>query len=48
LALTKLDWNTTMFAGKEPITTAFAAEVGQILSEFPPNTEPKRSYRFYM
>jgi len=48
LALTKLDWNTTMFAGKEPITTAFAWEVGQILSEFPPNAEPKRSYRFYM
>lgn len=48
LALTKLDWNTTMFAGKEPITTAFAHEVGQILSEFPPNTEPKRAYRFYM
>jgi len=48
LALTKLDWNTTMFAGKEPITTAFAREVGQILSELPPNTEPKRSYRFYM
>ena len=48
LALTKLDWNTTMFAGKEPITTAFAWEVGQILSEFPTNMEPKRSYRFYM
>jgi hypothetical protein len=48
LALTKLDWNTTMFAGKEPITTAFAWEVGQILSELPPNAEPKRSYRFYM
>jgi hypothetical protein len=48
LALTKLDWNTTMFAGKEPITTAFASEVGQILSEFPPNIEPKRQYRFYM
>lgn len=48
LALTKLDWNTTMFAGKEPITTAFSWEVGQILSELPPGTEPKRSYRFYM
>ena len=48
LALTKLDWNTTMFAGKEPITTAFAWEVGQILSELPSNTEPRRSYRFYM
>lgn len=48
LALTKLDWNTTMFAAKEPITTAFAWEVGQILSELPTNVEPKRSYRFYM
>ena len=28
LALTKLDWNTAMFAGKEPITTVFAREVG--------------------
>jgi len=48
LALTKLDWNTTMFAGKEPITTAFAEDVGEILRELPPNMEPRTSYRFYM
>jgi hypothetical protein len=48
LALTKLDWNTTMFAGKEPITTAFAEDVGHILSEIPPGMEPLRSYRYYM
>lgn len=48
LALTKLDWNTTMFAGKEPITTAFAEDVGRILSELPRSVEPRRSYRFYM
>lgn len=48
LALTKLDWNTTMFAGKEPITTAFAQDVGHILAELPKDLEPKRSYRFYM
>lgn len=48
LALTKLDWNTTMFAGKEPITTAFADDVGQILAELPYNVQPRRTYRFYM
>lgn len=50
LALTKLDWSTAMFAGKEPIATVFAWEVGPILSELPSNTdtEPKRSYRSYM
>jgi len=48
LALTKLDWNTTMFAGKEPITTAFAEDVGRILAELPHNVEPRKTYRFYM
>jgi hypothetical protein len=48
VALTKLDWNTTMFAAKEPITTAFAADVGQILSEVPTGVQPQRAYRFYM
>lgn len=48
LALTKLDWNTTMFAGKEPITTAFAEDVGRILSELPHNVQARPSYRFYM
>ena len=48
LALTKLDWNTTMFAGKEPITTAFAEDVGEILRELPHNVQPRTTYRFYM
>lgn len=48
LALTKLDWNTTMFAGKEPITTAFAEDVGEILRELPHNVQPRSTYRFYM
>ena len=47
LALTKLDWNTTMFAGKEPITTAFAHDVAEILREVP-DEALKTSYRFYM
>ena len=48
LALTKLDWNTTMFAGKGPITTAFAEDVGEILRELPLNVQARTSYRFYM
>lgn len=48
LALTKLDWNTAMFAGRLPITIAFAEDVGAILSELPPSVNPKPWYRFYM
>ncbi len=49
LALTKMDWNSTTFAGREPITTAFAEDVGHILAEVAPGlTDPKRLYRFYM
>jgi hypothetical protein len=48
LALTKLDWNTAMFAGRLPITIAFAEDVGAILSELPRSVAPKASYRFYM
>jgi hypothetical protein len=48
LALTKLDWNTAAFSGKEPITTAFAEDVGGILSELPNGVVPKPQYRFYM
>jgi hypothetical protein len=48
LALTKLDWNSTAFAGRQPITTAFAEDVGHILAELPAGATPKSWYRFYM
>jgi hypothetical protein len=48
MALTKLDWNSAMFAGKEPITTAFSEEVGHILAELPKGVVPRPQYRFYM
>lgn len=48
LVLTKLDWNTTSFAGKQPITTAFSEKVGKILAEIPRGTRPRTLYRFYM
>lgn len=48
LALTKMDWNSAVFAGKAPITTAFSEDVGQILAELPPSITPRTQYRFYM
>ena len=48
LALTKLDWNSAVFAQKEPITTAFSRDVGQILAEVQSGVQPRTTYRFYM
>ena len=48
LSLTKLDWNTADFGGKEPITTAFSEDVGHILAELPQSAAPRTQYRFYM
>ncbi len=48
LALTKMDWNSSAFSGKAPITTAFATDVGHILAEVPEGGVVQTSYRFYM
>lgn len=49
LLLTKLDWNTSDFGGREPITTAFSKDVGAILAELPRGApQAKTLYRFYM
>jgi hypothetical protein len=48
MALTKLDWNSAVFAQKEPITTAFSEDVGRVLAELPPGVQPRTTYRFYM
>jgi hypothetical protein len=48
LMLTKLDLNTSDFAGKEPITTGFSYDVGHILAEVRSDATPKTLYRFYM
>jgi len=48
LALTKMDWNSAVFAQKEPITTAFSEDVGHILAEIQPGVQPRTTYRFYM
>ncbi|MBL9085898.1 MAG: hypothetical protein JNM10_02040 [Planctomycetia bacterium] len=48
LALTKMNWNSADFACAEPITLAFARNVGHILADFPSGETPEPSYRYYM
>ena len=48
LALTKMNWNTADFCGREPITLAFSRRVGQVLAEIPAGGKVLRDYRFYM
>jgi hypothetical protein len=53
MALTKLNWNSCVYASKEPITTLFAASVGSIMGEYLAILEKERGplqtkYRFYM
>lgn len=48
LALTKMNWNTTYFACKEPITLAFSHRVGQVLAELPQDMPLRPEYRYYM
>lgn len=44
--LTKLNWNSSDFAGSMPITLAFSKRVGEVLSHEPRNPRPE--YKFYM
>lgn len=48
LSLTKMNWNSTQFDGKYPITLLCARKVGEILKYLPPEVEPQISYSFYM
>lgn len=51
LGLTKMNWNTTRFDGKYPITLLCAHKVGEIMKYLPPEYEPKPeiiNYGYYM
>ncbi len=48
LSLTKLDWNSTAFNKKVPITLAFSRKVGLVLAEFPEDMNVKNHYKYYM
>jgi hypothetical protein len=47
LKLTKLNWNTSAFNCREPITVAFAKRVGDIL-KLAKGKQPALHYRYYM
>lgn len=48
LGLTKLNWNTTVFSTRLPITLEFAKKVGKVLSELDSGALVQDHYRFYM
>ena len=48
LALTKMNWNSTRYDGKQPITLRCARHVGKILKYFELNDHYEPYYRFYM
>lgn len=48
LGLTKMNWNSSAFSMREPITLGFARKVGSILSDAETKTEPKTRYLYYM
>jgi len=48
LGLTKMNWNTTQFDNKYPITIECARKVGEIMKYLEDSDIPKESYAFYM
>ncbi len=49
MSLTKLDWNTSTFYTKMPVTIGVARKVGAVMAEMVADGgEPPSSYRFYM
>jgi hypothetical protein len=47
LVLTKMNWNTTGFAGALPITIRFSRQVGNIMREIPADRDPMPQFAFY-
>lgn len=49
MGLTKLDWNTSLFCTKLPVTIAVSEKVGDVLAEITKNgVVPPVSYKYYM
>jgi hypothetical protein len=48
LALTKMNWNSSSYSTREPITLHFARKVGGLLSEAETKVTPKERFLFYM
>lgn len=47
LVLTKMNWNSTTFAGALPITIRFSRQVGNIMREIPPGRDPMPQFAYY-
>lgn len=47
LVLTKMNWNSTTFAGALPITIRFSRQVGNIMREIPQGRDPMPQFAFY-
>jgi len=48
LSLTKMNWNSTQFDNRDPITTRAARQVGSILKHMEPTLAIQHRYSFYM
>lgn len=49
LGLTKLDWNSSTFCRRHPVTIAVSRKVGSVMAEMLAGSDsPPSSYRFYM
>ena len=48
LVLTKMNWNSSSFAGLMPITLRFSKLVGEIMNEIPLHREPLTQFKYYM
>jgi hypothetical protein len=48
LALTKMNWNTTVFANAEPITIGAARVVGDIMRHVGTDDPLQEGYSYYM
>ena len=48
LVLSKMNWNTAIFAGLMPITLRFSKLVGEIIREIPDDVDPLPQFKYYM
>lgn len=48
MILTKLNWNSSDFCSRDPITLASAREVAEVLREVPASQEPLAQYKYYV
>jgi hypothetical protein len=49
MGLTKLDWNSSTFYTRTPVTIGVSRKVGKVMAEMVANKgEPPNSYKFFM